>query len=436
MTDQICRIVYYILCSVEMFLVGEAIFQDRVREKSRYAAMAVMYVGVIIPTVLYVEDHFWIEIGLNIAIYIFLFQGRIARRLARFWGVYLFVSVTESIVSAIGYFLMRLPLQSINVSAVRSEIVRLLFAAASFVFTLYIVRRKWVQKLIASFRELKWYQYVAVVLMALSSMCLLVIIELLLEYVRNSSEIGTMVLILLIVLLGTTFATFFWLASSIYSRNHYLRQNQIKEEVINAQRKYYQSIYENDNELRKFRHDIRSQLGCLQLLLTEGKTEQAIIYLKSMGHHLEEMTIQQFHTGNDILDAVVQQKWLEAKKKGIRIDIEGSMTKPDFMDVYELCILFSNALDNGIEACENLQDQKKVITVSIVEHRKVIFFQITNPATPEMYEVLRQGRTGKADSQRHGFGVKSIQDVVQKNGGEMDYRWEEGILTLEIYLAI
>jgi len=436
MTDQICRIVYYILCSVEMFLVGEAIFQDRVREKSRYAAMAVMYVGVIIPTVLYVEDHFWIEIGLNIEIYIFLFQGRIARRLARFWGVYLFVSVTESIVSAIGYFLMRLPLQSINVSAVRSEIVRLLFAAASFVFTLYIVRRKWVQKLIASFRELKWYQYVAVVLMALSSMCLLVIIELLLEYVRNSSEIGTMVLILLIVLLGTTFATFFWLASSIYSRNHYLRQNQIKEEVINAQRKYYQSIYENDNELRKFRHDIRSQLGCLQLLLTEGKTEQAIIYLKSMGHHLEEMTIQQFHTGNDILDAVVQQKWLEAKKKGIRIDIEGSMTKPDFMDVYELCILFSNALDNGIEACENLQDQKKVITVSIVEHRKVIFFQITNPATPEMYEVLRQGRTGKADSQRHGFGVKSIQDVVQKNGGEMDYRWEEGILTLEIYLAI
>lgn len=436
MTDQICRIVYYILCSVEMFLVGEAIFQDRVREKSRYAAMAVMYVGVIIPTVLYVEDHFWIEIGLNIAIYIFLFQGRIARRLARFWGVYLFVSVTESIVSAIGYFLMRLPLQSINVSAVRSEIVRLLFAAANFVFTLYIVRRRWVQKLIASFRELKWYQYVVVVLMALSSMCLLVIIELLLEYVRNSSEIGTMVLILLIVLLGTTFATFFWLASSIYSRNHYLRQNQIKEEVINAQRKYYQSIYENDNELRKFRHDIRSQLGCLQLLLTEGKTEQAIIYLKSMGHHLEEMTIQQFHTGNDILDAVVQQKWLEAKKKGIRIDIEGSMTKPDFMDVYELCILFSNALDNGIEACENLQDQKKVITVSIVEHRKVIFFQITNPATPEMYEVLRQGRTGKADSQRHGFGVKSIQDVVQKNGGEMDYRWEEGILTLEIYLAM
>ena len=107
MTDQICRIVYYILCSVEMFLVGEAIFQDRVREKSRYAAMAVMYVGVIIPTVLYVEDHFWIEIGLNIAIYIFLFQGRIARRLARFWGVYLFVSVTESIVSAIGYFLMQ-----------------------------------------------------------------------------------------------------------------------------------------------------------------------------------------------------------------------------------------------------------------------------------------------------------------------------------------
>lgn len=436
MTDQVCRIIYYMLYAAELFLVGEAVFHDVVKEKIRYVIMAAVYVAVIIPTVFFTEDHFLIEMGLNIAIYISLFRGRIRLRLARFFGVYIFTSATESVINGISYFLLRVPLKRLNVSAIGSEILRLLLAAVSFASTLYIIRRKRVQKLIAYFRELKWYQYVAVSLMALSCMCLLVIIELLLENFRHSREIGTMVVILLIVLLGNAFVIFFWMVSGIYGRNHYLRQNRIKEEVINAQQKYYQSIYEKDNELRKFRHDIRSQLGCLQLLLTEEKTEQAVAYLESMGNHLEKMTIQKFHTGSDILDAVIQQKYLEAKKKHIGINMDGKMTKTDFIDAYELCILFSNALDNGIEACEKLQDGEKVITVSIVEHRKAIFVQITNPATQEMYAVLRQGRTSKGDSQQHGFGVKSIQDVVKRNGGELEYRWKDGILALEIYFEI
>lgn len=121
MTDQICRIVYYIVYAVEIFLVGEAIFQDRVREKSRYAAMVVMYVGVIIPTVLYVEDHFWIEIGLNIAIYICLFQGKIVRRLARFLGVYIFTNILESMICGVGMALLQPVLRQLDINAVDSN---------------------------------------------------------------------------------------------------------------------------------------------------------------------------------------------------------------------------------------------------------------------------------------------------------------------------
>ncbi|MDE7274687.1 MAG: GHKL domain-containing protein [Lachnospiraceae bacterium] len=436
MTDQVCRIVYYIIYAVELFWVGEAIFHDAVREKHRYVGMAVVYVAVIIPTVLFAGNYFLIELGLNIAIYICLFRGKITLRLARFLRVYIFSSAIESVVSGIGYVLLRIPLKSIHVSALRSEIVRLLFAVVSIAFTVFMVRKKWVQKLIKYLHELKWYQYIAVILMITTGILLLVICEVLLEYIGNNSEIETILFITVIVLLGTTFAAFFWLASSIYSRNHYLKQNQIKEEIINAQQKYYQGIYENDRELRKFRHDIRSQLGCLQLLLTEGKTNQAVAYLESIGNHLEKLTLQKFYTGSEILDAVMQQKYLEAKKKGVSINVEGKMTKPDFIDVYELCILFSNALDNGIEACEKLQDREKVIMVSLVEHRKVIFFQIANPATQEMYEVLKQGVTSKKNSQKHGFGVKSIQDIVQRNRGELEYIWKDGILALEICFEI
>lgn len=92
MTDQVCRIICYMLYATELVLVGEAIFHNAVKEKIRYVVMAAVYVAVIIPTVFFMENHFLVEIGLNMAIYICLFRGRIMQRLARCFGVYIFSS--------------------------------------------------------------------------------------------------------------------------------------------------------------------------------------------------------------------------------------------------------------------------------------------------------------------------------------------------------
>ncbi len=436
MTDSACRIVYCIMYAVELFFVGEAAFHNRVKEKIRYVVMIAVYVSVIIPTVLFMDDYFLIELGLNAAIYLFLFQGKIILRLTHFLGVYIVTSAIESMVSGIGIFLLMTPLKSFHVSAVRSEIVRLLLAIVSAVCTLYIIRKKWAQKLIGYLCALKWYQYIAVILLTMSSILLLVISEVLLEYIDNSSKIGILLFVTVIILLGTTFVGIFYFAFSIYSKNYYLRQNQLKEEIIYSQQKYYQKIYESDRELRKFRHDIRSQLGCLQLMLADGNTKQAMEYLDKIGNHFEKLTLQAFHTGSEILDVIIGQKYLESKKKDIRIIVEGKMSRTDMIDIYDLCVLFSNALDNSIEACERLQDREKVITVSIVNHRKVMFFQFKNPATLEMYEILKQGGTSKKDSQKHGFGVENMQTVVNRNGGEMKYIWKDETLILEIYFDL
>lgn len=436
MTDSACRIVYYIMYAVELFFVGEAAFHNRVKGKMRYAVMIAVYLSVIIPTVLFLDDYSLIELGLNAALYLFLFQGKITLRLAHFWGVYIVTSAIESMVGGLGIFLLMVPFKGFGINAVRSEMVKLLLAIVSAACTLYIIRKKWAQKLIGYVCALKWYQYIAVMLLTLSGILLLVISEALLEYIDNSSKIGILLFVTVFILLGTTFVGIFWFAFSIYSRNYYLRQNQLKEEIIYSQQKYYRKMYESDREWRKFRHDIRSQLGCLQLLLADGNTKQALEYLDKIGNHFEKLTLQEFHTGSEILDVIIGQKCLESKKKGIRIIVEGSMSTTDFIDIYDLCVLFSNALDNSIEACERLQEREKVITVSIVIHRKVMFFRFMNPATLEMYEILKQGGTSKKDSQKHGFGVENMRTIVNRNGGEMKYIWKDQMLILEIYFEL
>ena len=148
------------------------------------------------------------------------------------------------------------------------------------------------------------------------------------------------------------------------------------------------------------------------------------------------MAIQTYHTGSEILDVIINQKIQEARKKGIGIEIEGKIDKPDFMDTYDLCALFSNILGNSIEACETMQDKEELITVSILTHRNTVLFQFINPATAEMYEALREGRTTKTDKRNHGFGMKNIQRVVNKHGGKIETLFENGKIIIEIYFEI
>ncbi len=434
MTDQICRIVYYILYTVEMFLVGEAIFHDRVREKSRYAAMAVMYVGVIIPTVLYVEDHFWIEIGLNIAIYICLFQGRIARRLARFWGVYIFTNILESMICGVGMALLQPVLRQLDINVADSNWFVVLLAMMSGACALVIVKMECVKNIVNSFRALRWFQHIIISVIVLNAIFLFAVSVALLE--KYGSHVGSAQYFATIVMMGAIIVGIVLFVYNVHRRDYFENQNRLKEEIICMHQQRYQKIYENEKELRKFRHDIRSHLGCLQLLLVEGKTEKAVQYLQRIGKHFEELALFQYHTGSEILDVIIHQKYLETKEKGIKMKLEGRMDKTDSIDDYDLCILFSNALDNCIEACGKMQNAEKEIMISVLTHRKVLFFRFSNPATLEMYSTLKQGKTSKADWLRHGYGVENIRIVVKRNGGELNYIWEEGILTLEIFFEI
>ena len=83
-----------------------------------------------------------------------------------------------------------------------------------------------------------------------------------------------------------------------------------------------------------------------------------------------------------------------------------------------------------------MQDHEEVITVSILTHRNTVLFRFTNPATAKMYEAIRHGGTTKADSQNHGFGMENVRRVVDQNGGEIEYLFEDGKLIIEMYFEV
>lgn len=435
MPEKVLSIVYYIMYAAELFLVGDGIFHNRVKEKVKYAVAAGVYLLVTVPAVLFSDNSPLLMLAMNLLVYTVLFQGKLFSRIVHFVSVYLLINMAESMVFGIGVILLGPPLGRLEISAVRSGELSLLFSVGITGFILSIVHRNWTQNFIMYFRTLNWFQYLVIAMTVWSGILLLGIITVMPEYVEDQRESrmlfgGTMVFI------GMALVGVILLVFSASGRDYYLKQNKVKEEIIRVQQMYFQKIYDSDREMRRFRHDINAQLRYLELQLADGKTEDALEHLHAIGNHFGELAVPQYRTGNELLDVIINQKVQEAKEKGITVEFGGKMDRPDFMDSYDLCALFSNMLDNCIEACEALREEKRVVTVTALTHRSTVLLQFINPATAEMYEMIRNGGTTKADHKNHGLGMESIRRAVGENGGEIGYFYRDGKLTIEMYFEI
>ena len=103
----------------------------------------------------------------------------------------------------------------------------------------------------------------------------------------------------------------------------------------------------------------------------------------------------------------------------------------------DLCIIFGNALDNAIEACEKIvTETEKNISVTITQQNHILNVIITNP----IYEtpVLEKNtiETSKKDSDNHGFGLYSINRTIKKYDGTYSISCTDTTFSIQICLSI
>ena len=141
------------------------------------------------------------------------------------------------------------------------------------------------------------------------------------------------------------------LLSNNISKNYYKRINQLEDEQIITQRIYYKKLLDNYSELRRFKHDYKNQLIVLQSYLEQDKIEYAKQYIKNSNEYVN--SLERYHTGCFVFDALLDYKNQKAGKHNTSIKCSGNFN-PLSLDDVDLCIIFGNALDNAIEACEKI----------------------------------------------------------------------------------
>ena len=152
------------------------------------------------------------------------------------------------------------------------------------------------------------------------------------------------------------------------------------------------------------------------------KYEEAQDYLHQI-QDSQKAGILAVNTHHPIMDAILNQKYQVAVDHNIDIQIQVNDLSGLCIPTNSLVVLFSNLLDNAIEACLRMPDNR-VIRCSIVASDE-LYLSIRNTSLPVTI-TDGQIQTSKKEKQEHGFGLLSIKRILDELKGEYAFQYDHG----------
>ena len=211
-----------------------------------------------------------------------------------------------------------------------------------------------------------------------------------------------------------------------------LRMREQYERHLKSQVKHLDEILLKQEELRRVRHDMSNQLVAIQGYFHEGDTAGGEAYVTSLLQNLQTPSAR-IKTGNSALDAILSTKKALAESKGIIVDMEVQISDQLPLEPVDVCVIFGNALDNAIEACDRITEGEKKISLVLVQRAGKLFCHLIN--TAPMNPSKDFSITSKADKENHGFGLVNLKESLEKYDSEpvIDYKDELFSIKFVVY---
>lgn len=230
------------------------------------------------------------------------------------------------------------------------------------------------------------------------------------DVVRNGfgpSEIADMFVNRLYLLSFGVFVLF--VLNSVDFQSKYRQEKAIMEQVLTDERKQYEQLKENMDIINVYCHDLRHQMNSLSGKLTKQELDAL-----SQAMEFYDSNIK---TGNEVLDVVLRTFQMRCRKEGIEFSCMADGSVLSFMATQHIFTLFNNALNNAIEAVQQIPlHEKRIISATVSKQHDYIVIQVVNFFSGVLPDA---GKTSKAEKGQHGFGIKSMRYVAEAYQGSL-----------------
>jgi sensor histidine kinase regulating citrate/malate metabolism len=184
-------------------------------------------------------------------------------------------------------------------------------------------------------------------------------------------------------------------------------------------------------EMRGWRHDYRSHIQAMKSFIALGHMEELDAYLDKLETDLSGVD-KIIKSGNVTLDAILNSKLSLAKNRKIAISAKAAVPEKLAVNEIDLCVLLGNLLDNAMEAALKLPEAARFIRVYVDVKRDELYISVTNSVAARPQKLGTRYVTDKQGY--HGLGLLRIDRIVDKCGGWLKRRDEDGVFTTEVML--
>lgn len=191
-----------------------------------------------------------------------------------------------------------------------------------------------------------------------------------------------------------------------------------EREVMESQNKAIQNqldvVQQSQLRIRCLKHDMDNHLLRLKDLIEKEKYAEALEYLETVKSSTAADK-KLIDSGNDLIDSMLNYK-LARLHDNIEQKYDIVVPKDLSFTEFDLNVIIGNLADNVLEALDQLPaDEPKKLEISIrykQGYLKVYFGNTFDGIMPE-------DGSRKRDHDNHGLGLKSVERIVHKYGGDM-----------------
>lgn len=217
-----------------------------------------------------------------------------------------------------------------------------------------------------------------------------------------------------------------------------LRQQQINYEISeqkNILRIQVESMTERVKEVvcasqnfRIERHDLKHKIQTIAGLLENKKYDEIRSLLAEYDSAIDATQVNHYCT-NVVIDTVLSSYLQKAEQKDITVKTK--LNFPMVLPVPEtdLSIVFANAIDNAIYACEKLPVKERFLEIQVLTSPRFMF-QISNSFSGVV--TFDQNNLPVCQMEGHGIGTRSIATFCNKHGAYYEFKTRENIFILQI----
>lgn len=224
-----------------------------------------------------------------------------------------------------------------------------------------------------------------------------------------------------------------------------IRHRRLLQENIRAlqgnmsiREQYYENIRHNYESIKLLKHDLKNHLLVISQLNHNQQYHQMTKYIGQIHDEFQKSAFEKV-TAHELVDALVTHAIQICDQEAIQFDYTIELPAGLAVADFDLCVIYGNLLDNAIEACKLMSrsaTQPKKIWLKTCIQGDYLILVIKNSHQGNVQEQNNRLLTQKADHVNHGLGLLSVENVVKKYAGELQFEYTKTQFQVSVMIEL